>query len=592
MLRTHTCGELTKKDLAKEVTLGGWVSTRRDHGNLIFIDIRDREGITQIVFNPEENKDIHKESELLRDEFVIQVKGIVRQRPEGTANKKIKTGEIEVAVGELIILNKSEPPIFPIEDDAELSEDVRFTYRYLDLRRNVMQKNLITRHRVTKIMRDYFDGQGFIEVETPILTKSTPEGARDYLVPSRVNPGKFFALPQSPQLFKQILMVSGLDKYFQIARCFRDEDLRADRQPEFTQLDIEASFIEQKDIFLLVEGVMKEIFKDILDIELKVPFDVISYNDSMNRYGCDKPDRRFGMELVDLTGDLKDSGFKVFKDVIAKEGIVKAINLKKTLPGGRQAKQMPRSRIDSLTDFAKSLGLKGLAYFTVDDSGFSGPIAKFFNDDEKAIIKNKLNSESGDYIFFVAAASVLCNESLSRLRIKLGLEEDIIDKSKFDFCWVDEFPLFKYNEEDKRWDSEHHPFTAALNEDLELLDSDPGRVRSSSYDLVLNGVELGSGSIRIHNKDIQKKIFKILGIDDSVAKERFGFLTKALSYGAPPHGGFAAGLDRLVAMLCKADSIREVIAFPKTQRAISPLTEAPSAVSDKQLDELNLKLKE
>ena len=585
MLRTHTCGELTKKDLGLEVTLGGWVSTRRDHGSLIFIDIRDREGITQIVFNPEENKDIHKEAELLRDEYVVQVKGVVSERPEGTINKKIKTGEIEVAVKKLVILNQSEPPVFPIEDDAELSEDIRFTYRYLDLRRNVMQKNLITRHRVTKIMRDYFDKKGFIEVETPILTKSTPEGARDYLVPSRVNPGKFYALPQSPQLFKQILMVSGLDKYFQIAKCFRDEDLRADRQPEFTQLDIEASFIEQKDIFSLVEGVMKDIFKDILDIELKIPFDVISYHDSMNRYGCDKPDRRFGMELVDLTDDLKNSDFKVFKDVIAKEGIVKAINLK-------HPKQMPRSRIDSLTDFAKSLGLKGLAYFTDSDSGFSGPIAKFFNDDEKATIKKKLNSESGDYIFFVAADRALCNESLSRLRIKLGAEENIIDKSKFDFCWVDEFPLFKYNEEEKRWDSEHHPFTAPFNEDLKLLDSDPGRVRSSSYDLVLNGVELGSGSIRIHNKDIQDTIFKVLGINDSVAKERFGFLTKALSYGAPPHGGFAAGLDRLVAMLCGANSIREVIAFPKTQRAISPLTEAPSAVSDKQLDELNLKLKE
>ncbi len=583
MLRTHTCGELRKKDIGKEVTLTGWVATRRDHGNLIFIDLRDREGLTQVVFNPELNKKLHNDAESLRDEYVLQITGNVGARPEGTINDKLPTGDVEVVVTGLDILNKSKTPVFEVSDNAEPSEDVRYSYRYLDLRRSKMQKNLILRHKVCKVMRDYFDRKGFIEVETPILTKSTPEGARDYLVPSRVNRGKFFALPQSPQIFKQILMVSGLDKYFQIARCFRDEDLRADRQPEFTQLDIEMSFIQEKDIFALIEGVMKEIFKKVLGTDIKTPFDVVGYDEAMERFGCDKPDRRFDLELVDLTDDLKGCGFKVFSETIAKQGIVKALNL-------RKPKEMPRSRIDSLTDFAKSSGLKGLAYFKMGVNGPEGPIVKFFTDRETELITKKTAASEGDYIFFAAAEKSLCNEALSRLRKQLGREESLIDAKKTDFLWVNDFPLFQYNKDENRWESEHHPFTAAREEDTDYFSKDPGRIRSRSYDLVLNGVELGSGSIRIHRKDMQDKIFSVIGIGRQEAEERFGFLTKALDFGAPPHGGFAAGLDRLVAILCGCDSIREVIAFPKTQKAVSPLTQAPSIVSDNQLKELGLRL--
>jgi len=576
---------LSKKDLGKEATLAGWVATRRDHGNLIFIDIRDREGLTQIVFNPEDDKALHKKAEGLRDEFVIQVKGKVRKRPEGTINKKMLTGEVEIAVSGLNILNTSQTPMFEIADDAELSEDVRYQYRYLDLRRPAMQKNLVLRHKVCKIMRDYLDKKGFIEVETPILTKSTPEGARDYLVPSRVNQGKFFALPQSPQLFKQLLMVSGLDKYFQIAKCFRDEDLRADRQPEFTQLDIEMSFVEEKDIFTIIEGLLKIIFKEALDYELKIPFDILSHGDAMNRFGCDKPDRRYAMEMVDLSQDLASCGFNVFKQAIASSGIVKGLNLKKP-------KEMPRSRIDALTDYVKSQGSGGLAYFKVEDKDLSGPVAKFFNEAEKKLIKEKFEARPGDYILILAGAKGLTNEVLTRLRSKLAAEEGLIKKDIYDFLWVSDFPLFKYNDEEKRWESEHHPFTSFSDEDVKYFDSDLGKIKARSYDLVFNGAEIASGSIRIHRKDMQDKIFKTIGIDKEEAKMRFGFLTDALSFGAPPHGGIAIGLDRLVAMLCGCESIREVIAFPKTQKAICPLTKAPSGISDKQLDELGLDIKD
>ncbi|MFH1868559.1 MAG: aspartate--tRNA ligase [Candidatus Omnitrophota bacterium] len=582
MLRTHTCGELNKKHIDKEVTLSGWVATRRDHGNIIFIDIRDREGMTQIVFDPEHNKELHKKAESLRDEFVIQAKGKVRVRPEGTENKKIKTGEIEIMADELSILNVSAAPLFKIADDAEISEDIRYSYRYLDLRRPKMQNNLILRHKVCKIMRDGLDEKGFIEVETPILTKSTPEGARDYLVPSRLSRGKFFALPQSPQLFKQILMVSGLDKYFQIAKCFRDEDLRADRQPEFTQLDIEMSFVEEKDVFLLVEGILRDVFQGALGMTLKTPFDVMSHSEAMKRFSIDKPDRRYAMECVDLSKDLETCGFNVFKKVLSSGGIVKGINLK-------SPKDMPRSRIDSLTEYIKSEGLGGLAYFKVENSELAGPIAKFFSDDEKSMIRDKFDAASGDIIFLLAGATKITNEVLARLRAKLASEEGLIKKDIFDFLWVVDFPLFKYNDEEKRWESEHHPFTAPSDEDFE---KDLAGVKARSYDLVVNGIELGSGSIRIHRKDMQDRIFDVIGIDRKEAEERFGFLTEALTYGAPPHAGIALGLDRLVAMILGCESIREVIAFPKTQRAICPLTKAPSSVSDKQLNELGLEIKQ
>lgn len=585
MLRTHTCGELNKKDIGKEVTLAGWVATRRDHGGLLFIDIRDREGLTQAVFNPEYNKRLHQKAETLRDEYVVQVKGKVRMRPEGTENKKLATGEIEVVAEELDILNLSQPPLFEIKDEATLSEDVRYSYRYLDLRRPKMQKNLILRHKVCRMMRDYLDKKGFVDVETPILTKSTPEGARDYLVPSRLSPGKFFALPQSPQLFKQILMISGLDRYFQIAKCFRDEDLRADRQPEFTQLDIELSFVEEKDIFSLCEGLMQGIFKDAIAYNLKIPFDIISHTEAMARFGTDKPDRRYGMELVDLSPALKACQFNVFKEALSTGGIIKGLNLKKP-------RQMSRGRIDSLIEFVKSNGMTGLVHLKAEDGGLTGPISKFLNDNEKDIIRKELEARAGDFLFILAGKYKLTNEVLARLRTKLAAEEGLVKENIFDFLWVIDFPLFAYNEEEKRWESEHHPFTACHEQDLEWLEKDLSKVRARSYDLVVNGMEIGSGSIRIHRKDMQEKVFKTIGISKKEAEERFGFLTEALSFGAPPHGGIALGLDRLMALLAGCESIREIIAFPKTQKATCPLTKAPSSVSDNQLDELGLEIKQ
>ncbi|MBN1404932.1 MAG: aspartate--tRNA ligase [Candidatus Omnitrophica bacterium] len=582
MLRTHTCGELKVSDKDKTVAICGWVSTIRDHGGVLFIDLRDRYGITQVLFNPKIDKLLHDEAQKLGNEYVIRIKGIVKERPQGTENKNISTGGIEIEASRLEVLNSAEPPIFEISDDSALSEDLRYKYRYLDLRRPRMQKSMLFRHKFFKATRDYMEGHDFMDVETPILTKSTPEGARDYLVPSRLAQGKFFALPQSPQLFKQILMVGGIDRYFQIAKCFRDEDLRADRQPEFTQLDIEMSFIEEEDIFSLIEGLLLKVFRDTLKVNLEIPFPRLSYAEAIKRFGTDKPDIRFGLELTDLTEIAGDCDFKVFKDASA-AGIVKGLAIK-------DKGSFSRSRIDSLTEYVKTLGAKGLAYFKVENNKLTGPIAKFFDDQVQKAIMDKTGASDGDILFFIADEAKRANYILDDLRRKLAAEEKLIDKSIFKFLWITEFPLFAYNAEEKRWESEHHPFTAPHSDDIKGMEENLGRIRSRSYDIVLNGTEIGSGSIRIHNQDLQKRIFKIIGIDDASAEKKFGFLTKAFKYGAPPHGGIALGLDRLIAIITGCDSIRDVIAFPKTQRAVCMLTDAPSEVEKEQLNELGLKI--
>ena len=586
MLRTHTCGELGEKDIGKSVDLCGWVASRRDHGNLIFIDLRDGYGLTQVVFNPSLGKDVHKIAEELRGEFVVRVGGVVEKRPSGTSNPKIPTGAIEVAAKDVELFNKANTPPFEIADDANVTEEARLKYRYLDLRRGVMQKNMRLRHKVCKTARDYFDSKNFVEVETPILTKSTPEGARDYLVPSRVNPGMFYALPQSPQLFKQILMVSSFDRYFQIAKCFRDEDLRADRQPEFTQFDIEMSFVTEEDIFEISEGLMKKIFKAAIDVELNTPFPRLKYSESMKRFGSDKPDTRFGLELSDITDIVKGSGFKIFHEIAKKGGSIIAINAK-------GCGSYSRGQIDELVEFVKTYGAKGLANFKVDSSGLTSQIDKFFKPEELSAIRDRLIGENGDMIFIVADSARVAYDSMANLRKLLGKKLGLIDEKKFNFLWVTDFPLMKYNEEEKRWESEHHPFTSIHPEDIAQFEKgeDLDKVRSRSYDLVINGTEIGSGSIRIHQPKLQELIFKTIGIDDEQAKMRFGFLLDAFRYGAPPHGGVAFGLDRLMTLFVGCDSIRDVIAFPKTQKAFCPMTSAPSPVDAKQLDELGIKIK-
>jgi aspartyl-tRNA synthetase len=583
MKRTHTCGELTAGEVGRKVTLAGWVHRRRDHGGLIFIDLRDRYGLTQIVFNPSSSKDLHDSAEGLRNEFVIMVDGEVSMRPKGTENPKIKTGEIEITAAKLTILNVAQTPPFEIEDDSQISEELRYTYRFIDLRRKCSRDKLITRHKVCQITRSFLDKEGFIEFDTPILTKSTPEGARDYLVPSRVNQGKFFALPQSPQLFKQILMVAGMDRYFQIAKCFRDEDLRADRQPEFTQIDIEMSFVDVDDVLEITERLIKEIFSGAIGVDLKIPFTRIKHHEAIERFGTDKPDTRFGMELEELTETLKGSQFQTFEKVIASGGIIKALNLK-----GKA--DLSRGEIDSLTEFAIKEGAKGLAYFKATDIGLESPITKFFNMPRLEAAAAKMKAVNGDMIFAVADKKSVVNETLARLRLHLAQKYNLIDKDRFDFLWVVEFPWFKYNDEEKRWEAEHHPFTAPYDEDIGLIEKDPARVRAKAYDLVLNGVEMSSGSIRIHDRETQSRIFKAIGLSDQEIQARFGFLLEAFSYGAPPHGGIAPGLDRLVAMMTGTDSIRDVIAFPKTQKAVCFMTGAPSDVSEKQLKELGLGL--
>lgn len=582
--RSYFCGDVTEQAIGETVTLKGWVQKRRDLGGLIFIDLRDRSGVVQIVFNPDASKEALAVAEKVRNEYVLDIKGKVVARAEGTINDNLKTGKIEVATEEITIINEAKTPPFTITDKTDVSEDLRLKYRYLDMRRPVMAETLKMRHQTTKAIRDYLDGEGFLDVETPILTKSTPEGARDYLVPSRVHPGEFYALPQSPQIFKQLLMVGGVERYYQIARCFRDEDLRADRQPEFTQIDIETSFMSQEDILGLTEQMMQKVMKDVKGIEVAVPFNRMSYDDAMGRFGSDKPDTRFGLELVDLSEAVKDSGFKVFTAAVANGGQVKAINVK----GG--AAKYSRKDIDALTEFVSIYGAKGLAWLKAEEEGLKGPISKFLDTEVQEAITSLLQAETGDLLLFVADKKKVVADALGALRLKLGKELELIDQSKFNFLWITDWPLLEYAEEEGRYYAAHHPFTMPVREDLPLLASDPGSVRAQAYDLVLNGYELGGGSLRIFEREIQEKMFEVLGFTKEQANEQFGFLMEAFEYGTPPHGGIALGLDRMVMLLAGRTNLRDTIAFPKTASASCLLTEAPGEVSKQQLEELSLAL--
>lgn len=586
--RTHNCGQLRLEDAGKKVTLAGWVHSYRDHGNLVFIDLRDKEGLTQLVFNPETQPKIHKEARTARCEWVIAAKGVVQPRGEGLENPKLPTGQIEVAVHELEILNVSKTPPFEIDDAEKTSEELRLARRYIDLRRPEMQKILRTRHRVTKITRDYFDRLGFLEIETPILAKSTPEGARDFLVPSRLHKNCFYALPQSPQLFKQILMVSGVDKYFQIVRCFRDEDPRADRQAEFTQIDVEMSFVDSNDIIGVHENLLAKIWKQVLGVDVKAPMRRLSYKEAMDNYGTDRPDLRFDMKLDDISDIAKTSAFKVFTSTIEKGGIVKGL----CVPGGGE--KYSRSDIEkTLTEFVGDYGAKGLVWFKAKKENnkmtLTSQLAKFFSTEELQQIVARFGTKDGDLLLFVADSEKNANKALAPLRCKLARDLKLYEKKAFEFVWITGFPLFEWNEEAKRYDSLHHPFTAAVPEDLDKLDSDPANIRSQAYDVVVNGSEIGGGSIRIHDPKVQQKVFELLKISKKQAQQRFSFFLKALEYGAPPHGGIALGLDRMIMLLTGTDNIRDVIAFPKTQRGQCLLTDAPSEVDQKQLDELNLR---
>jgi aspartyl-tRNA synthetase len=584
MRRTHHCNQLTAADVGREVVLMGWAQRRRDHGGVIFVDLRDREGITQVVFNPEIDPQVHAKAHGIRSEFVLGVRGRVDARPVGMTNPNLKTGEVEVTVAELKILNEAETPPFMIEDKIDVAESIRLKHRYLDLRRPALQQSIITRHRASVSVREYLNGLGFLDIETPVLTRSTPEGARDYLVPSRVNPGKFYALPQSPQLFKQLLMVSGFDRYYQIVRCFRDEDLRADRQPEFTQIDVEMSFVGEEDVMAMAEGMMAKLFRDVLVRPLALPFARLSYGEALDRYGLDKPDTRFGLELKDVSDIVSASGFKVFADVVKAGGIVKALNAKGCI-------DFSRKEIDDLTAFVAVYRAKGLAWVKVREDAWQSPIAKFFTEAERAALAARIEMAPGDLVFFVADQPKITNESLGHLRNHLGARLGLIDEKAFNFLWVTRFPLLEYDETEKRYQALHHPFTAPLEEDYPKLVSDPLSVRSRAYDLVLNGSEIGGGSIRIHQRDVQQRVFDALGLKPEEYEEKFGFLITALESGAPPHGGIAFGFDRLVMLLCGQSSIRDVIAFPKTQRAACLLTNAPSEPAKAQLDELSLRVK-
>ncbi len=592
MIRDKYCGEVRESDIGSTMRLAGWVFRRRDHGGLIFVDLRDRSGLVQVVFNPDVSEEAHELAGDLRGEFVISVSGEVRRRPEGTENPSLPTGAVELHANWIKILNESSTLPFQMEEAADAGESLRLKYRYLDLRRPELQHNLITRHRVTKFIRDYLDGQGFLEIETPMLTKSTPEGARDYLVPSRLNPGQFYALPQSPQLFKQILMVSGLERYFQIVKCFRDEDLRADRQPEFSQVDMEMSFVNREGIVTLVEEMMRGLFKEVLDIDIETPFQRLSYSESMERFGNDKPDLRFGLELKEMADLAKSGSFKVFLDALESGGRVKAIN-------GKGMAGLSRKEIDTLTEEAKSFGAKGLAWIKVRN-GFDSPITKFFPEEILRQMAERLEADEGDLMLFVADKERVVHDVLSRLRLEFGRSLNLI-LPVFKFAWILDFPLLEWDEEERRFQAMHHPFTSPVNEDLEILssvsDSDLktqnsklALVKAKAYDIVLNGYEIGGGSIRIHRRDVQRRMFEILGIGDEEARKKFGFLLDALEYGAPPHGGIALGLDRLLMLMVGAASIRDVIAFPKTQKAVCLMSGAPSEVEQKQLRELFIKL--
>ncbi|MGG4265212.1 aspartate--tRNA ligase [Peribacillus simplex] len=581
--RTYFNGEVTEAAIGEKVTLKGWVQKRRDLGGVIFIDLRDRSGVVQVVFNPDISAEALATAEKIRNEYVLDIQGTVIKREEANFNPNVTTGTVEVQAENVTILNEAKTPPFIIDERTDVSEDIRLKYRYLDLRRPAMFETLKMRNQTTKAIRDYLDGEGFLDIETPILTKSTPEGARDYLVPSRVHEGEFYALPQSPQIFKQLLMVSGFERYYQIARCFRDEDLRADRQPEFTQIDIETSFMSQEDIINTAENMMAKVMKDVKGLDVTLPFPRMTYFEAMSRYGSDKPDTRFGMELKDVSEIVKDSDFKVFTGAVANGGQVKAIVVK----GGNA--DYSRKDIDGLAEFAAIYGAKGLAWLKVEEDGVKGPIAKFFAEDQKQLV-SVVEAEVGDLILFVADKKGVVADALGALRNKLGKERGLIDQSKFNFLWVTDWPLFEYDEEEGRYYAAHHPFTMPFREDMDKLESDPASVRAQAYDLVLNGYELGGGSLRIFERDVQEKMFKVLGFSKEEANAQFGFLMDAFEYGTPPHGGIALGLDRMVMLLAGRTNLRDTIAFPKTASASDLLVDAPSAVSDRQLAELSLRL--